>query len=268
MAEAEVDDAYATRERLAIHLEAGWSDFLFTPSEEKASATLPYPNPLKDNVPPDFPRAVAGLAKQWAAEIGLDARRFSDFGGATGRTLYEVDLLFPRLTSLVLVEPSKAFCEWAERLLATDVKLTDIPVVDVPGTLRAIEARGRPSPISNAKARLKIRNETLEHHTSRDGYDLVTCLNVVDRHPRPFEVVAHLERNMNEGGLLLMSCPFDFHEESTPDPADWISDLNALFDKSRSWEHIGEDQLYYEYRGHKRSWTRLIAQVVGKRWIN
>ena len=43
-------------------------------------------------------------------------------------------------------------------------------------------------------------------------------------------------------------------------------DLNVLFAGLSSWSHVGEDELFYEYRSHDRSWTRLSAQVVGKRW--
>ncbi len=268
MTQLDNDDSYATQERLAIYLEAGWSDFLLGAGNDKSSDEVPgYPNPVVNYVPPDFPRAVARLAKQLVTDTGLDAKRYADVGGATGRTVYEVDHLFPEMTSLVLVEPSEIFCDWATRFLASDVDLPDIPVVDVPGVPKFIKPRSRPSSISDADRRLSIHNQFLEDHNPRDGYDLVTCLNVVDRHPQPLEVVVHFERFMNEGGLLLMSCPFDFHEGSTPDRANWISDLNSLFE-GRSWEHVGEYELYYEYRGHRRSWTRLTAQLVGKRWIN
>jgi hypothetical protein len=71
---------------------------------------------------------------------------------------------------------------------------------------------------------------------------------------------------MNDDGLLVLSCPFDFDQKSTPDVGTWIDDLNTLFAGTSSWSHVGEDELFYEFRSFNRSWTRFSAQVVGKRW--
>jgi hypothetical protein len=71
---------------------------------------------------------------------------------------------------------------------------------------------------------------------------------------------------MNDDGLLVLSCPFDFDQKSTPDVGTWIDDLNTHFAGTSSWSHVGEDELFYEFRSFNRSWTRFSAQVVGKRW--
>ena len=127
--------------------------------------------------------------------------------------------------------------------------------------------QARPAPVSDAATKLRICNEKLEQHTSDTHYDLLFCLNVIDRHPSPTELIATIERHMMNGGLLLLSCPSDFRPQSTPDYREWVNDLNALFSDREVWEPVGEDELYYEYRAHKRNWTRLTAQVVGKRFV-
>jgi SAM-dependent methyltransferase len=261
------DEDYATPERLAIYLEIGWSDFLFeTPRVNVSDNGRPYPNPLCDRVPPNFPLAVATLARSWAKDISLDARSLCDVGGATGRTIFEFERQFSGLEQLVLVEPSGRFCEWARRLLSSDGKLPQVPLVDRVGSPRWVAPRTRPPPISRANERLTIVNETLERYQPQSGFDLITCLNVVDRHPCPSEVVDSIGRLMNDDGLLVLSCPFDFDQKSTPDVGVWIDDLNALFAGTSSWSHVGEDEVFYEFRSHNRSWTRFSAQVVGKRW--
>lgn len=262
-----LDEDYATPERLAIYLEIGWSDFLFeTPDGAEASGGLPYPNPRRDRVPPSFPLGVAMLARSWAMEISFDARSLCDVGGAVGRTIFEFERQFSGLEHLVLVEPSKRFCEWARRLLSSDCKLPEVPLVDRVGSPRWVAPRTRPPPIPRAKERLTIVNETLERYQPQSGFDLITCLNVVDRHPCPAEVVNSIGRLMNDDGLLVLSCPFDFDQKSTPDVGTWIDDLNTLFAGTSSWSHVGEDELFYEFRSFNRSWTRFSAQVVGKRW--
>ena len=261
------DEDYATPVRLAIYLEIGWSDFLFDAPKGKANDNgMPYPNPLRDVVSPQFPRAVAALARSWAEGIALDAQNICDVGGATGRTVFELERQFPESERLVLVEPSKRFCEWALRLLSSDCPLPEFPIVDRVDAPRWVSARSRPPPLARAAERLTVVNETLEGYRPSQGFDLITCLNVVDRHPCPSALVNSIGRLMNDGGLLVLSCPFDFDEISTPDPEAWLDDLNVLFAGSSDWTHVGEDEVCYEFRSHNRSWTRFSAQLVGKRW--
>ena len=260
------DEDYATPQRLAIYLEIGWSDYLFAaPVADGARDGLLYPNPVRDVVPPRFPLAVAKLARSWARGLGLDVRSFCDVGGATGRALFEVDRQFPGLERLVLVEPSGVFCEWARRLLSSNGTLPEVPLVDRADRPKWLTPRTRPQPIPHATERLTIVDETVERYRPHHGFDLVTCLNVVDRHPCPAALVDSLGRLTNDGGLLILSCPFDFDQRSTPDVGAWIDDLDAFFAGTDSWRHVGEDELFYEYRSHARSWTRFSAQVVGKR---
>ena len=259
------DDDYATPDRLAIYLEIGWSDYLYGTKPGSRSGDEPgYPNPRQDRVPPTFPVAAINLAKQWAQTLSLDPRSVCDVGGATGRALFEFDRQFPSLERLVLVEPSKRFCEWARRLLASDEALPEVPLADRIGTPKWVSPKARPRPIEGAPERVSIVNAPLELYTPDRGFDLVSCFNVIDRHPRPSELVKTLGGLLSDGGLLVLSSPFDFRAASTPDPASWIDDLNALFADTDSWSYVGEDELYYEYRLHDRSWTRLCAQVVAK----
>ena len=262
-----LDDDYATPERLAIHLEIGWSDFLFATSPDAESdQSRSYPNPLHDRVPPQFPIAMAALAQNWAMNISLDAKSFCDIGGATGRTVYEFERQFPGLEKLVLIEPSKRFCEWAKRLLSSEEDLPDIPTVGRKGSPQWSIAKARPSPLARADERLTIVNETLERCRPRQGFDIVTCLNVIDRHSCPSKLVKEIGRIMNDNGLLILSCPFDFHEQSTPNAESWVDDLDILFAGLDSWDDVGESEIFYEFRAFNRCWTRFSSQVVGKRW--
>lgn len=261
-----VDEDYATSQRLAMYLEAGWSDFLFEMDSAQVNEKSLSPNPLRDWVKPDFFRAAATLAHSWASDASTYARSVCDIGGGTGRAIFELERRFPRLQRLVLVEPSRRFCEWAQLLLASDNNLPEIPVVNSVGNPQWISPRGRPPPIRRAAQRLTIRNGTLEGYKPEGGFDLVTCLNVIDRHPNPMQLVPRIGELMNDNGLLLLSSPFDFSETFTPNVECWIDDLNTLFQGVGSWEHVGEDQLFYEFRLFNRKWTRYCSQIVGKRW--
>lgn len=261
------DDDYATLERLAIHLENGWSDFLFdTSNHRNHTNSSRYPHPLLDRVPPDFFREVGALAWCWARDISLKPRSLCDVGGGTGRAIFELEAKFPGLRRLVLLEPSGRFCEWASRLLSSDGELPEVPIVNRTGVPSWVSAESRPPPLPNADSRLTVVNTTLERFEPRTGFDLVTCLNVVDRHSCPAALISGLGGLMNDNGLLILSSPFDFQEQSTPNRDYWIDDLGNLFADTESWSHVAEDEVFYEFRAFNRSWTRFCSQVVGRRW--
>jgi SAM-dependent methyltransferase len=256
---------YATPQRLAMYLEAGWSDFLLAPpSGSSTSHANGSPCPLDEFVKPTFFQQVATLAGNWANAISLEVTSVCDVGGGTGRTIFELERQFSNLHKLVLVEPSLTFCEWAGLLLASEDPLPDLPQVDTAAGPKIVSPYRRPTPISMATERLTILNRNLEECGDLKNFDLVTCLNVVDRHKQPKEIISNIKKIMSPGGLLVLSSPFDFHASSTPDESSWIEDLNTLFDNS--WENVGESEVFYEFRPFKRKWTRYSSQVVGKRW--
>lgn len=256
-------DSYATTDRLAIYLEIGWSDYLIEPKATSATAEhLPYPNPLEDYVLPHFPIRVAKLARSWADQQGSTIKSYCDVGGATGRTVFEINGNFSGLERLALIEPSRTFCTWAERLLKTGDELPEFPAMLRAGRPALIKAHNRPPPLPDANARLSIVNTTLERYQPSAKFDLVTCLNVVDRHPYPRTLIGSLANILADDGLLVISCPFDFRVETTPDRGDWIDDLKDLFGRSGSWTCVGEEQIYYEFRSSNRKWTRFASQIV------
>lgn len=253
-------------DRLAIYLETGWSDYLLDPSSVTAtSQDLPYPNPLASFVSPDFHYRIATLTREWAGSQAANIKSYCDIGGATGRALFEIDRNFTGLERLTLVEPSRTFCGWAERLLTSSDELPEFPALMGPAGPRLVKAFSRPAPLPEAEARVRIVNQTLERFQTDEKFDLVTCLNMIDRHPYPRTLISSLANILADGGLLVISSPFDFRVATTPDRADWIDDLKELF-RSPGWQTVGEEQVYYEFRSSNRKWTRFIAQVVGARW--
>ena len=50
---------------------------------------------------------------------------------------------------------------------------------------------------------------------------------------------------MNDNGLLILSYPFDFDEQSTPNAESWVDDLDTLIEGLDSWDDVGEDELSY-----------------------
>jgi hypothetical protein len=109
---------------------------------------------------------------------------------------------------------------------------------------------------------VSIQTQTIEQAVLPDGsFQLVTCLNVIDRHPEPRKLVHRLHKILASEGLLVIASPLDFLERITP-RCHWVTDLGALFE-TPGWERVGQTDLALDVRTSNRSWTRYVSQVVG-----
>lgn len=177
-------DEYADSVREAIYLEIGWSDFLLQRSSHTARVeNAPYPNPLYDYVAPSFYQEIADLVEVWMCENSLIPNNYCDIGGGPGRTIYEIGDRFPTLKQLVLAEPSSIFCDWARKLLIPEGQPPEIPRLRASGSPVWNPPHSWPTPISQARNRISIVNKSVEELREDNRFDLITCLNVVDRHP-------------------------------------------------------------------------------------
>lgn len=70
------------------------------------------------------------------------------------------------------------------------------------------------------------------------AFDLVTCINLLDRVAQPRQMVAELGRVLRPGGYLVITDPYHWEEQFT-EPDNWIEDMTTLFAPS-SWRRIRE----------------------------
>lgn len=265
----ENQEDYATQNRLAMYLEMGWSDFLLSPELTERSVSQPgWPDPKKDAVKPDFYIQIAELCSKWSKKTDLSPASTCDIGAATGRLSYELAARFSSLASIVAVEPSVGFSDWARRFLCDSGPLPLIPQLGPIGREILTLARTRPEPISKtSKAKVEVVTATAEDYLAyQKQFDLVTCLNVVDRHPDPAVLSETLSKLVKNSGILICSSPLDFQSKWTHDGEVWADDLNQIFPATK-WEDVAEAELYYEFRYYNRVWTRFNCQVVCKKRV-
>lgn len=234
-------------ERLATFLHAEWGDLLF-----------PADQPV-DPCCGRFYRTVADLAVESTADIP-DALRVCDVGGGAGRFLHELARRSWGQDELVLVEPARPLCEWASRLLNGAPFDGLVPVVTRSETveLRPVDPANLPAPVPSAV----VWQSTAAQLTYPDGYfDVVTCLNVIDRVARPVTLLAELSRLLRPRGVLVLSSPFEFRATLTP-RAEWLSNLREVLPDGY-WSLISDTpQVPYEFRTYDRGHIRFDSQVV------
>ncbi len=256
-------DFYADEGRLAIHLEMEWSDVLFAPVHGTGSApkdTSEWPNPLVHRTRPAFYQSVCERVCGWLAARGASPISYCDVGGGAGRTMYEIARALPALEELVLIEPSKNLARWAQHMLAGTEGLRAFPALSGLWEVENRPLTATPEPLRDVSRRLRVHVDVVEAVAIPDGsFQLITCLNVVDRHPDPRALLARLRRMVAPGGLLVLASPLDFRERLTPRP-NWIDDLAQLFDPGE-WVMAGEAEIPMDVRASPRYWTRYMAQV-------
>lgn len=262
------DKRYGSLDYLAAYLHAEWSDVLFSetsPNRSEKGSHVELLRTAGDSVGTgSFYREAADAAARWAQQTSCTAQTVCDIGGGTGRFIRELATRFPQTRERLFVEPSGQFRVWAQRILAAAPFDGWIPQPAAPGspTYRQM-APGTPlEPIP----RLEISDADATHVPRPDGYfDLVTCLNVVDRVDDPVEVVRRIGRLVRPGGLLVLASPHDYNPAFTP-PGRWCTDLSRLLDQTGEgiWS-VGDREcdLRYAFLNNSRRYTQYLTQVVG-----
>jgi SAM-dependent methyltransferase len=244
---------YAEIIQVAAYLEAEWSDFLL------GKDVLRQDDQKFAPVSPTFYVEVAQKIVAWVAAAGLQVRHACDVGGATGRLVYELARNIDRIDSVTLVEPAPALAHWARRLLLDGEPIDDFPVVHT----RRRTGVGAPArvPTRPANVRIRVVEQGVDDLDRELKFDLVCCLNVIDRVARPASLVQTLASHICPGGILVLASPLSFDQRFTPDRADWVDDLEALLPPAR-WRIVGRADVLYELRRHERERISYLSQVV------
>jgi SAM-dependent methyltransferase len=184
-----------------------------------------------------FHRTVADLVRDCIASIVPSAPRVCDVGGGIGRFLYELSRRGIGDAELVLVEPAGPLCEWARLLYGAPFD-GQAPMVSAVDTVewRPVASGNLPDPIPA----VDIREQTAAEVAGCDGrFDLVSCLNVIDRVAEPARLVADLSRLLRPGGVLVLASPFHFRGDPTPRGM-WLRDLREVLPAAH-WSVVADE---------------------------
>lgn len=253
------DHAYESPARVATYLEMEWSDWLLFSSAKAAQKSA---SPPAGPVNPIFYSHVVQFALR-NIKSQKEPVRICDVGGSTGRLIFEWLRAFSNTDEAVLVEPSKAFCTWAKRLLLQSGPFECIPIVmshEAPGSSKPLRRPPRIDSFSAAK--VCIHNGYAESLPRADGhFDIVTCLNVADRVPAPRVLLSELRRLLKTNGILILASPMDWrHNVDTPKKKRF-NNLHTLLPSTR-WKLLDEADLEYAVRLTNRQAIFYISQVI------
>jgi SAM-dependent methyltransferase len=255
---------YSSPAYLATYLHAEWGDVLYPPGHAllRTPFDLRIPSVGGGFGPGLFYQEVARLAKEWIVSTETPYQRICDIGGGTGRFCFEMARAFPDASELLLVEPSEMFCLWSRRILlgTTDgVELFPVPdSLEEPCYMPLLSDR-----LPEPQASLEILNATAAE-VSRSGrcFDIVTCLNVIDRVDDPSELVDVIYSLLRPGGMVVLASPLHFEEEFTA-RSGWIRDMKQLLDPGKWVIEDRECDVGYSLAHYRRRINCYLSQVIG-----
>jgi SAM-dependent methyltransferase len=254
-------DRYSDPTFVGAYLEAEWGDKL----QECSLLAKSHLDELCAPCISGFYREVAQFAQELVGETQID--KICDIGCSTGRFLYEFSRLFPPMKDVLGVEPSPIFTDYARKFLLKEKRdeLKWIPLPNSPTNPTYIELNGEffeSIEIEEQKrAALNIFTGMGESTPRPENhFDLLFCLNVIDRHPTPKAFIEKLGRLLGKGGFFFLASPMDWDKRFT-EPEHWVDDLAQLFNE-RGWEKKRATDLLYPFRYTIRHKTIYASQVV------
>jgi SAM-dependent methyltransferase len=178
--------------------------------------------------------------------------------------VFELIKTFPNAMEIAGCEPSPEMSELSRNIILQNKKIDSIPVfspIKDSITPAGIDAElFQQQTKLNSALKPQLVTCTLEQTPFRREYfDLITCLNVVDRHPHPIKLVELLFEFLLPGGMLCLASPLDWEESST-DKNEWVDSLHELLPVNA--QVLQEISIPYSFRSYAREVVTYSSQVI------
>jgi SAM-dependent methyltransferase len=255
----ETTDRYSRPDIVAWYIENEWGDFVLSNGKFPDGKGDPF---AFQGAGAHFYRSVAELLDERA----LKPRRVMDVGSASGRMLRELIKLYARADEFVGCEPSPVFTALARSILFSNPPLSKWLSVTATSTGRRLPVFVEGSianfaDVSSTRSKVDLVNCGIEDLPRPKRYfDLITCLNVVDRHPAPLELVRKLGEALHDDGTLCLASPLDWRD-SPANRAQWVDCLTSLLPHA-DWTVHKDVSIDYVFRVSERQIVHYKSQVV------
>ncbi|MES2999745.1 MAG: methyltransferase domain-containing protein [Pseudomonadota bacterium] len=254
---------YAGSGYTARYLEAEWGDFMLTHAQFPNGLSEPFQ--FQDRNVRFYSSVVQMLRENLQDLPGFTRSRIADVGSASGRLVRELCVSFADLADVQGFEPSANLCELARQMVLGEPLPPRLPVSDLPaGGLLWLEVTPQLRQAVRcvpAERKAKFFEASAESADVPSQYfDVVCCLNVLDRHPDPQALVQALYAMTRRDGFLCISSPLEWQEPSTP-KEHWRDSVTDFLDAA-DWQRIDERNIDYQFRVNNRQMAHYSSQVV------
>lgn len=191
--------------------------------------------------------------------------RALDLGCAVGRSAFE---LARHATEVVGIDTSAAFIAAAEHLLEKgSLAYSSREQGDIRSPLTAVV----PTNIKRDRVRFQV-GDALALPQDIGDFDIILMANLIDRLPRPKQLMQQLHQLVRPGGQLIISSPYTWWEDFTPRDQ-WLGGFEkdghtvTTFDSltgflSPDFELIHRRDLPFLIREHARKYQWSVAEAT------
>ena len=185
--------------------------------------------------------------------------RALDLGCAVGRSTFQ---LARWADEVVGIDLSSQFISAAQAM--QEVGQVQIRIIEE-GQRSAVVTRQLDPQIDRSKCRFFV-GDALQVSPELGNFDLILAANLIDRVPRPADLLKEIKRLVRAGGHVILASPYTWLEEFTP-RGDWLADASANT-LSRIQEILEPDlalvttkDLPFLIREHARKFQWSVAQA-------
>lgn len=246
-----VEERYSERRMVASYVEMEWADVLF-PREVVA--------PFSDIKRPWHSPFYAEIAELLESIVETPVGAVIDVGCSTGRFCYEWLQRSPATTYFVLCDMSPELVSYARSFLEKREAPRIVPCV---GPATAPETRAvEPLALElESDAKLEFICSRIEDAAVQPAaFDLVTALNVIDRHSSPRLFVEQILELVKPAGYVAVASPLDWRKEFT-DAEHWVDSVSDLF-SGMPVDIICDEDHDYPFRYSARRASLFRSQVI------
>ena len=190
--------------------------------------------------------------------IGARPATLLEIGASLGRNFFEVCSVVDTLREATLVEPSKLLFEGQRRIFEGEILPKFNTLVGL-GDFAVVALDTAPIRATCSKVNVTALNASFQELKIKENFDLVVCSNVIDQCKDHFKLVEFLKERTAPGGLLLLSCTYQWQSKYTGNAVREITNINDLF--TDGWHWLAEDNIPFHVRANERHWLSFLAHA-------
>ncbi len=247
----------------ARYIEAEWGDFLLKHARFPEGRGTPFDFGAR-NIP-FYTGVVEFLRENLRKMPDFRLERVADIGCASGRLVREICEGFESVTDVRGYEPSPKLCALARQMVLGEPLSPQLLINHLPldGFLRLDVTPELRDALRSEAAQRKARFFEATAETApitHEYFDIVCCLNVIDRHPDPRALMTTLRYLIRKDGLLCVGSPLDWQESGTA--VELREDTVTAYLDAATWRIIDQRDIEYQFRTNSRRILHYSSQVV------
>ncbi len=190
----------------------------------------------------------------------IHPQKLLEVGSSLGRSSYEMIKAHGGIKNVTAVEPSQAFMKTYKDILLKGHKI-DFTYIKSRQQLGHITFDSSPIAKVCADVKFELINKEFDSHTVDEQFDLVVSLNVLDQCPSPNTIVNALKHSVKVGGVLCLSCTYQWNKKHLLDSSEAVNDINDYFEENQ-WKCLSQHEHDYKFRFSERFSRLFSAHLV------